>query len=236
MRWHLLIVALLALASCGSTGEEESDDSQPDIDDIALSSAVAIRAIGCSPGSIRGAGAIIEGGFVLTVGHVVAGATSITVQQANNPPGSEPLIAHLVAIDPKNDLALLSIPGSATPGLPLAQGATTGAGVAIVFRESKAVMHPFVITRPVLVRILDMYGQHTVARESYQVATEITPGDSGAVLVGPEGTAVGVLYARSDESDDRAWATTMAAVPRLVNSARLVDPAVGIDTGACTPS
>ena len=237
MRLRLVIVAMLALASCGSVGDVdvEFNDVQPDLDDIALSSAVAIRATGCAPGSIRGAGAVIEGGFVLTAAHVVAGASSITVQPANNPPGSEPRTARLVALDPDNDFALLAVAGSAIPGLPVASGAATGAGVAIVFRESKAVLHPFVITRPVQVRILDIYGQRTVTRESYQVATGISRGDSGAVLIGPEGMALGVLYARSDESDDRAWATTMAAVPRLIDHARLVDPATGIDTGACAP-
>ena len=237
MRLRLVIVAMLVLTSCASVGDvdDESNDAQPDLDDIALSSAVAIRATGCAPGSIRGAGAVIEGGFVLTAAHVVAGASSITVQPANSPPGSEPRTARLVALDPKSDLALLAIAGSALPGLTVAGGAASGAGVAIVFRESKAVVHPFVIKRPVQVRILDIYGQRTVTRESYQVATEISRGDSGAVLIGPEGTAVGVLYARSDESDDRAWATTMATVPRLIDQARLVDPETGIDTGACAP-
>ena len=243
MRLRLVVVAMLALASCASVGDvgdvddvdDESYDAQPDLDDIALSSAVAIRATGCAPGSIRGAGAVIEGGFVLTAAHVVAGASSITVQPANNPPGDQPRLAHLVALDPNNDLALLAIAGSALPELPVAVGAATGAGVAIVFRESKAVVHPFVITRPVQVRILDIYGQRTVTRESYQVATGISRGDSGAVLIGPEGTAAGVLYARSDESDDRAWATTMAPVPRLIDQARLVDPTIGINIGACTP-
>lgn len=237
MRLRLVIVAMVALASCASVGDvdDRPNDVQPDLDDIALSSAVAIRSIGCASSSIRGAGSVIEGGFVLTAAHVVAGASSITVQPANNLPGDEPRTAHLIALDPNNDLALLAIAGSALPGLTVAGGAVSGAGVAIVFRESKAVVHPFVITRPVQVRILDIYGRRTVTRESYQVATEISRGDSGVVLIGPEGTAVGVLYARSDESDDRAWATTMATVPRLIDQARLVDPATGIDTGACAP-
>jgi S1-C subfamily serine protease len=235
MRLRLVILAIVTLVGCGSVGEDETNEVQPDLDDIALSSAVSIRSIGCAPGSIRGAGAVIEGGFVLTAGHVVAGATSIMVQPANNPPGSEPRAAHLVALDPKNDLALLAITGTSVPALRVARGASTGAGLTTVFRESKAVLHPFVITRPVQVRILDIYGQRTVTRESYQVAAETSGGDSGAVLIGPEGTAVGVLYAQSDVSDDRAWATTMAAVPRLIDDARLVDPSSGIDTGACAP-
>jgi S1-C subfamily serine protease len=225
-----MIVA--ALASCGASSSKESHEPQPDLDDAALSSAVDVRAIGCQKEPVRGAGAVVDGGFVLTAAHVVAGANSITVRPAI-PDGAGTLAAHLVAIDPAADLALLSTPGYQSTSLALGRASASDKGVAIVFRDLTAIAVPFVITRPVTVRIFDIYHTKTVNRDGYQVAVEIEPGDSGAVLVGPTGTADGVLYAKSKDTEDRAWATSTSTTPSLLDRARRADPNAGIDPGLC---
>ncbi len=228
-----LVAASAMLIGCAATGSRSlTTEPRPDIDDAAVASAVDIRATGCASEPTRGAGAVIEGGFVLTAAHVVAGAHTITVRPAS-PNVADPITAHIVAIDPNNDLALLSTPGHALQELPLGSASGNDRGVAIVFRNRAGVAQPFAITRPVRVRILDIYHVNTVTRSGYQVAVTIEPGDSGAVLVGPTGTAVGVLYAKSQGTENRAWASSTSAVPRLIAGARSVDPAVGIDPGPC---
>jgi S1-C subfamily serine protease len=220
------------MVSCSSDSSLESNEPQPDLDDAALTSAVDIRAIGCQGQAVRGAGAVIEGGFVLTAAHVVAGARSTTVRPAT-PDTAATATAHLVAIDPANDLALLATTDRSTPSLALGRAAAGDVGIVIVFRQLTALAQPFIITRPVNVRIFDIYHHRTVHRDGYQVAIEIEPGDSGGVLIGPKGTAVGVLYAKSQDADDRAWATSTSPVSALLKLAKLVDPNVGIDSGAC---
>lgn len=229
------VVALLALAVVGCSGAGRASretEPQPDIDDAAIASAVDIRAIGCQTAPTRGAGAVVEGGFVLTAAHVVAGADSITVRAAS-PQDADAIIAHVVALDPNNDLALLATPDHDLQQLPLARGAANTVGVAIVFRDNSALAEPFVITRPVRMRIFDIYHHDTVSRSGYQVAISIEPGDSGAVLVGPTGAAVGVLYAKSRGTANRAWASSTVAVPVLISRARSIDPTEGIDAGPC---
>ncbi len=221
------------LVGCATSGSRSPiTEPQPDVDDAAIASAVDIRALGCAVEPIRGAGAVIEGGFVLTAAHVVAGAHTLTVRPAS-PEAADPITAHVVAIDPGNDLALLSTPGHSLQELPLLRAGANDRGVAIVFRDLAPVAEPYVITRPVRVRILDIYHRSTVTRGGYQVAIEIDPGDSGAVLVGPTGAAVGVLYAKSQGTEQRAWASSTSAVPALIARARGVDPIAGIDPGAC---
>lgn len=233
MRLHLIVASAALVAGCATAGQDtRATEPHPDIDDAAVASAVDIRAMGCTSDPIRGAGAVIEGGYVLTAAHVVTGAHTITVRPAS-PEAADPIDAHIVAIDPGNDLALLSTPGHELQELPLGRGAGNDRGIAIVFRNRAAVAQPYVITRPVRVRILDIYHHNTVTRSGYQVAMTIEPGDSGAVLVGPTGTAVGVLYAKSQGTDNRAWASSTSTVPSLIAGARGVDPAVGIDPGPC---
>ncbi|CAB4887481.1 unannotated protein [freshwater metagenome] len=230
MRRRLLIAATLAIAGC--SGGSAHIDVRADLDDIALASAVEIHASGCHTEPIRGGGSGIIGGYVLTAAHVVAGATSITVRSAAF--GSTTgVAAHLVAVDPANDLALLAAPGLLLAGLPLGKASAGDLGVAVIVRDHAGIAAPFTISRPVSVRILDIYQHDTVTRSGYQVAIEIEPGDSGAVLVGPRGDAVGVLYARSQAAENRAWATSTSAVPGLLQRAAGVDTATGIDPGPC---
>lgn len=232
MRARLLGLAVVAITSCAANGAKESGEPQPDVDDAAIASAVDIRAIGCKVEAVRGAGAVIDGGFVLTAAHVVAGAKSISIRPAT-PNGARSITVHVAAIDAAADLALLSGPGERLPSLSLGRASARDRGVAIVFRDSVAIALPFTITRPVTVRIFDIYHAKTISRDGYQVEIEIEPGDSGAILVGPKATADGVLYAKSQDTENRAWATSTSVMASLIDRAKQANPDVGIDPGPC---
>jgi len=197
-----LFAAVAMLAACGSSGPTRSDQV------VASASAVDIRAAGCQPRPERGSGAVIKGGLVLTAAHVVAGATTITVKASG---AGDSNGAHLVAIDPANDLALLAVPGLTLPGLGLDTARSGDAGVTIVFRDDAPTSLPFTITNPAVVTLLDIYGKDEVDRDGYVVGVDIEAGDSGAVLVSG-GHAVGVLYADSRHQPHRAFASDVSAV------------------------
>jgi len=234
------VAAALALVNtaCSSTSTGTASTAVlPDPAATALAAAVDIHATGCRTTDVRGAGALIAGSFILTAAHVVSGAVSITVRPAT--PGADAVAARLVAIDPVHDLALLDVdPNELAQLRPLdvGAGAAAGAGdtgVAVLFRDDAAVVVPYTIAKPVIVRILDIHHENTVSRPGYEVDIAIAAGDSGAVMVATDGHAIGVLYAKSREADARAFASDTGAVSALVAAASGVDAAVGIDTGEC---
>ena len=108
-------------------------------------------------------------------------------------------------------------------------------GVAIVFRDGRAVERTFTIVEKVDVRLLDIYHVNKISRPGYVVDIDIAAGDSGAVMVASSGKAVGVLYAVSRNTDQQAFATDLAAVDMLTLAAADADAdsARGIDTGNC---
>ena len=203
----------------------------------ALASAVDVHAMGCRTVDVRGAGSLIDGNHILTAAHVVSGADSITVRSAAA--GAATVAAHLVAIDAVHDLALLDVDLSHLTELrpvALADGGAAeagDAGVAVLFRDDAAIVVPYTIAKPVVVRILDIHHENKVSRPGYAVDIEIAAGDSGAVMVADDGRAVGVLYAKSREAESRAFASDTSAVTALLTAAAAADPAVGIDTGEC---
>ena len=234
----VLIAVALLNSACSSDGMGAAPTAvSTDPATTALAAAVDIRATGCRPAEVRGAGALIDGDHILTAAHVVAGADSITVRSAS--PDATAVTARVVAIDPLRDLALLDVErGELTELRPLhvaagAVGAGGDTGSVVLFRDGAAVGVPYSIGRRVVVNILDIHHEHEVSRPGYEVDIAIAAGDSGAVMVAANRRAIGVLYAKSRAVDTRAFASDTGAVDALVAAASAVDPAVGIDTGEC---
>lgn len=174
---------------------------------------------------------MIEGGYILTAAHVVAGALSISVVAPGSTTG-EPTPAQVVALDPANDLALLTAAALNIPQLQLGTMTAGDVGTALIFRDAALVPQPFTVVRPVIVHILDIYDRDKVNRAGYQVEIEISSGDSGAVLIGPDGHAGATLYAKSRAANDRAWAVGTQSVPALIAIAK-AGPIPAAPVGEC---
>jgi S1-C subfamily serine protease len=229
----VFVAVLIAACSEGNVADAPSLVSTPtEGESTALASAVAIKALGCERQPVRGAGSMIIGGYVLTAAHVVSGAQSILVRPAL-PDASDALNAYLMAIDPVNDLALLSVPGLSLAPLRTSAAKAGDTGTAVLMRDDLAEANHLSIEKPVVVRILDIHQQNKISRPGYVVTIDIAAGDSGAVMVGADNAAVGVLYAKSREADNRAFATDMSSVGALLKSTEGVDPTRGIATGVC---
>ena len=214
-----LAVAWVALSGCGDDTDAPLT-AGVDIAQVALASAVDIRATGCRTEDVRGAGAVIDGGFVLTAAHVVSGAATITVRGVDSLAAVD---ATVVAFDPVNDLALLATVSVVAAPLALATVATTGDGVVVLFRDGVAVVTPVTIAKRVIVHILDIFHEHEIDRPGYIATIDIDPGDSGAVLVTVDGHAAGVLYAVSRADPERSFATDTSALDALLDEARVGD-------------
>jgi S1-C subfamily serine protease len=197
-----------------------------------VAAAVALRVSACRPVVERGAGLLVAPGQVLTSAHVVAGASSILVINATG----VTVEASVVAFDPVNDLAVVAVPPSFGPHVPLAAVAPEDAftGEVVLFRQDRAVLEPVEILRRVTINTDDIYRAEITSRPGYELHAKILPGDSGGVIV-HEGEAVGVVWSRSRISNDRAWAIDPvrggATISDQLSAGQLADD---IDLGRCS--
>lgn len=211
-----LAVALIAAVVTSCAGE-------PSLAHRAISSAVRVEAEGCQARPSIGGGSFVDPTHVLTVAHVVAGSTDIDVVLSN---GTE-ADGHLVAIDRKKDLAVLSVEATGTP-LPLGYMRPGAEGVFVVWRDDEPVALPFTARSFVDINASDIDHDGPGLRRGYQIQATVAKGDSGSVLV-HDGLAVAVVFARSTSAEQRAWATDALEARQLIADAG-TDP---IDTGDC---
>jgi len=234
---HLALLALgaLALASCGddgppdaapqpsitaqSTGTTQVSGEQParihpPIDrDTAVASAIDIRAAGCGPRVRFGSGTAITEDLILTAAHVVSGADDVEVIDSTGITSG----ATVVLFDPDDDVAVLR---SASPvGKPTQLRAEPAreeeVGIVVLTRLAADTVETEIIDvrvlRPVNILTTDIYLDKDVEREGFEVTAPIEPGDSGAMVHLPGG-GVGIIWARSTDHEDRAWAVNIPDV------------------------
>ena len=176
---------------------------------------------------------MIDVDLAVTAAHVVAGAVEVDVVDADGATRS----ADVVMFDPDLDLAVLRT--AAPIGAPLTIGSPAQAddqGVIVTLRdtdgEPDAVTSSVRVERTVNIDTTDIYLEADVTRAGFEVVADIESGDSGAVVVLPGGRAGGMIWAKSTERGDRAWAIDLPAELGDADvRASLVDP---VDTGACT--
>lgn len=206
-------VLLLALAACG-------DDRQAP---TAMSASVRVESEGCSLHHEVGGGAFVAAATVVTVAHVVAGATDVDVVLAD---GTEKT-ASVVALDRRKDLALLRVDADVTP-LPLGAMRAGSHGTFVTWRSGTAHELAFSATQVVDIQSSDIDHASTDLRRGYAIEASIQAGDSGSVLVS-NGRAVAVVFARSSYSNATGWATSAEEVRALLNAPHDHE----VNTGEC---
>ena len=228
------VIALIVLTACRTTGEQP-DAGRFDTGrfDTALPAAVSVRAEGCNPSDDIGSGSMIDTDLAVTAAHVVAGAIDIDVVGADGAAHS----ADVVMFDPALDLAVLRT--AAPIGTPLSVDAPADAGdqgVIVTFRgptdDHRVVTSSVRVERTVNIDTTDIYLDRDVTRAGFEIVADIEPGDSGAVVVLPGGLAGGMIWAKSTQRADRAWAIDLPSeLGDAGFRASLIDT---VDTGSCT--
>jgi S1-C subfamily serine protease len=146
-------------------------------------------------------------GRVLTVAHALTGHARGAVRVAGRP-------ARILRVDDRLDLALLAVPGVRAPEVRLGGGArrvTLG-----VLREGRPAPLGGAVRRRVVIRFRDQPSDPPKVRPGLEVAARIDPGDSGAPVLDGHGRVLGVVYARSRDREDTAWAVDATAVRTLL--------------------
>ncbi len=216
---RFVVGAVLLLCGVGcSRGPQHRSDSE-----IALDSAVRVEAEGCRPQPAVGGGSFVGPNRVLTVAHVIAGATEVDVVLND---GTEHA-ATVVAIDRKKDLAVLVV-NADIPSLARGSMRSGAKGQFVVWRNGSATALPFQARAFVDINASDIDHVEVGLRRGYEIVAHIEPGDSGSVLVA-DGKAVAIVFARSTRQPDRAWATDIAEADTLLAGAGDTE----VDVGAC---
>ncbi len=192
----------------------------------AAASVVKILGTACGLG-VEGSGWVARDGVVVTNAHVVAGQTDTKVLLRGK--GSQ-LDATAIAFDPRNDLAVLRVPGLKARPLPLADAPGPGRSAAILgFPENG----PYDVragrlgaTRTTVTS--DAYGRGPVQRRLTSLRGVVRSGNSGGPMVDGKGRVVTTIFA----------ATTTGArggfgVPNSVTKKVLAGAREPVGTGPC---
>jgi S1-C subfamily serine protease len=131
---------------------------------------------------------------ILTNAHVVAGETDTTVEIGGV---STDRPATAVVFDPRNDLAILNVPGLGLPALTLAQEpAAQTAGVILGYPlDGPLAAGPARIGATASVQTQDAYGRGPLARLLTAIRGLIRPGNSGGPVIDGSGAVLTTVFA-----------------------------------------
>lgn len=185
----------------------------------AAASIVKIRTIAESCGRAQeGSGWVSARHRVVTNAHVVAGASSVSVQ----PEGEGPrLTATVVAFDPDLDIAVLEVPDLGAAPLPRTGALERATGVIVAGFPQDG---PYRVT-PARVRAVlhapgdDIYGGGGVTREVYSLYAGVQPGNSGGPVLTKDGRVAGTVFARSLVDAETGYALTNAETATKIDQA-----------------
>lgn len=181
-------------------------------------------------GTQLGSGWVAGESAVVTNAHVVAGGSSVTVQDTS---GEHP--GEVVLFDSSTDIAVVRTGDLAGDPLELEvddQARGTG-GATLGFPGGGDIRaHAAAIQDGYNARGLDIYGRSTVVRAVYELRSPVRQGDSGGPFVLPNGDVAGVVFAASTTDSDTGYALTGAEVMDEVQEGISATDAVA--TGPCT--
>ena len=194
-----------------------------------------VQVVGQGCGVIQGgSGFVVAPGVVVTNAHVVAGIRAAqVVDQFGTHYATEP-----VWFDPQEDLAVLRVPGLPVPALHVSTQIVARGAFGVVMGYpgggpftygGAGVMTEFQATG------LDIYSQHSTTRAVYELDAVIRPGNSGGPLVSPDGTVLGIVFARSTTNPNIGYA--LAFSPPVLQELQQAEAATArVGTGACASS
>lgn len=167
-------------------------------------------------GSERATGFVAGPGTVVTVAHALAGRESVRVRLDRG----HVRPARVVARYARLDLALLAVPG--LPGI-VPRTASTGSEDrvrVVVVRGRRVVTMAAAVRRAIDAHVSAPGAERALSRPALELEARLRAGDSGAPVLTEGGDLAGVLFARSRNNADTAYAVDALALARLLDAAR----------------
>jgi S1-C subfamily serine protease len=192
----------------------------------AAPSVVRILGTACGLG-ISGSGWVAAPGVVVTAAHVVAGEDQTYVVQSQS---DHRLLAKAIAFDPKNDVAVLRVPGLKARPLPTAEP-ESGASVAIVGYPLNGPLdsEPGRVGRTATILTDDAYGHGPVSRTVTSMGGRVRHGNSGGPAIDTEGRVQLTIFA-AQVGGEGGYGIPTSVVRKVLDAA--ADP---VSTGECAP-
>jgi S1-C subfamily serine protease len=156
-------------------------------------------------------GFALGGGRVATVAHVL-GVDALRAQVRLRLPGaraSRP--ARVVAVDGRDDVAILAAPWLHGGGA-RTEAAAAGPGEVLVLRGGRVRALPARVVRAIVARIRTAVGRRVVRRPALELRVAIGPGDSGAPVLTRRGRVAGIVFAIASDRPGIAYAVDASAL------------------------
>jgi len=196
--------------------------------EAAAASTVRIEGVGCG-GTVNGSGFVAAPGLIITNAHVVAGVNRPVSIDGNGRHRSP-----AIYFDPDLDIAILRAEGLAGSPLPISSELSARGTKAVVLGHPeggplRAV--PAGLSQQFEARGRDIYNQDIITRTVYELQTVVESGNSGGPVVRPDGTVIGLIFARSQTNDHIGYALTS---PDIIKSLERASDAREVSTGQCS--
>ncbi len=200
-RWAAGVAAVIILASggCGDDGAHPRPRT------------VEVRAGGCSLVDELAVGSVVGEGLVLTVAHVLRGASSVRVDGRRG---------DVVALDHRIDAALIAADLDAAPA-EFADSPQPGA--------ADLPDGPVRVTRVVDANVDEPRDDTTYQRHALVLDGDVVKGESGSPVVAPDGSMLGMVFATSTGQEHVAYAVSSTELAPFVATAGTET----VDTGDC---
>lgn len=196
-------IAAAVTVSCGAA-------SAPD----PAGSVVTIAATGCRPSPNVALGVVVGDELVATVAHAVAGEDDIVVSLDGRQHAGI-----VVVVDTALDAAVLRVDGLDARAVER-RAYRDGEPVSMITAGDRDVRAERIdVSGRATIRTSDIYRDGEYERPALDIVADVRGGDSGAPVVGADGKLLGMVWATSRRTNDRAWALPIEAVEPLVEAA-----------------
>lgn len=196
--------------------------------EVQAASASVVRVTGSACGlGVEGSGWIAGQGIVVTNAHVVAGQDDTQVTTADG----TTLDASALHYEPRNDLAVLSVPGLSGTPLRLASDPAKGTSGATIGYPGGGplAITPARLGRMGTVQSQDSYGRGPIERRMTPFRGQVRSGNSGGPVVDGSGNVITTVFASSVTDG----APNGLGVPNDIAAKALSGPLDGESTGPC---
>lgn len=205
MNAHAAAALLLALGALGAGCEDSGSPPR------APPRVVSVL----GTGSERATAFAVAPGRLVTVAHAVPPEASVRVQAGRR----RPYRARVLARDVRTDLAVLAVPRLRGPVLETATAGDEEDVRVMVLRGGRVASAGSTVRRAIDAHVRAPGAPRPLTRPALELEARLRAGDSGAPVLTDGGELAGVVFARSRNYPDTAYAVAAQVVERLLATA-----------------